>query len=208
MLHRHDTTTDAGLGDLRLVERDDGRGNADGNTRDDTADDEHASVLDGGAQCQLVHMMGKEVPKGASPKLPVSRDLRMQPRRSAAAYLPRSQLPSGAPDDAERVLAARRERRVHNTGRDTYNGGALEDRADDPDPAGKDNGPLAAEEVGKLGDGEGTDEGAGGHGGHDGSLGIGTRVAEGVLVGVIGQDAGHGRDVQSEETTADTCERT
>ena len=89
----------------------------------------------------------------------------------------------------------------------THDGGTLEDAADDPDPAGDDDGPLAADEVSQLGDGEGTDEGAGRHGGDDGALCIGAGVTEGGLVGVVGEDAGHGRDVQTEEAAADTCER-
>ena len=47
LLHRDETTTDAGLGDLRLVDGDDGRGDTDGKTRDDTANDEHAAILVG-----------------------------------------------------------------------------------------------------------------------------------------------------------------
>ena len=91
--------------------------------------------------------------------------------------------------------------------KDTHDGGTLEDAADDPDPAGDDDGPLAADEVSELGDGEGTDEGAGGHGGDDGALCVGAGVTKGGLVGVVGEDAGHGRDVQTEEAAADTCER-
>ena len=55
--------------------------------------------------------------------------------------------------------------------------------------------------------GEGADEGAGGHRSDDGALGVGPGVPEGRLVRVIGEDAGHGRDVQTEESTTDTCER-
>ncbi len=42
--------TDAGLGDLGLVEGDDGRGDTDGNTRDGAADNEHAAVLCSGLE--------------------------------------------------------------------------------------------------------------------------------------------------------------
>ena len=90
---------------------------------------------------------------------------------------------------------------------ETSLGRALEDTANDPDPPAEDNGPLATEVVGEPGDGESAGEGAGGHGGDDGALGVGVGVAEVVLVGVIGEDAGHGRDVQTEETATDTCER-
>ena len=96
--------------------------------------------------------------------------------------------------------------RLRHKDKDTHDGGALEDTADDPDPARDDDGELTTEQVGHLGDCEGTNEGAGRHGGDDGALGVGPGVAKGVLVGVIGEDAGHGRDVQTEEPTADTCE--
>ncbi len=107
----------------------------------------------------------------------------------------------------ERV-STRLGRDVDEGERKTHNRGALKNTADDPDPPRDDDRPFAADEIGELRDGEGPDEGAGGHGGDDGALSIRGRVAEGVLVSVIGEDAGHGRNVQSEEPTADTCERT
>ncbi len=69
LLQSHDTTTNARLGDLRLVERDDGRRDADSETGDDTADDEHATVLDrlevswtalGEEVCQKAHLEAVE----------------------------------------------------------------------------------------------------------------------------------------------------
>ena len=92
--------------------------------------------------------------------------------------------------------------------RTTYDGSALEDGANNPNPTRDDDRPLAANNVGKLGDSQGPEEGARRHGSDDGTLRRRVRVAERPLVGVVGEDAGHGRNVQSEETTADTCERT
>ena len=54
----------------------------------------------------------------------------------------------------------------------THDGGTLEDAADDPDPPRDDDCELATEKIGKLGNGEGTDEGASRHGGDDGALRI------------------------------------
>ena len=138
-----------------------------------------------------------------APGEPRSQDAATAKRRSLSASEP---IAISNPQMTPRTCSPPDE--TERRGRETYDGGALEDGADNPNPAREDDGPLAAEEVGKLGDREGTDEGARRHGGDDGTLSVGTRVAEGVLVGVIGQDAGHGRDVQSEEATADTCERT
>ena len=74
--------------------------------------------------------------------------------------------------------ASRRGARVRERGArqgenmDTHDRSALENTADDPDPPRDDDRELATEEIGKLGNGEGTDEGAGRHGGDDGALRI------------------------------------
>ena len=67
----------------------------------------------------------------------------------------------------------------------THLRGALEDTADDPNPAGEDDRPLATEVVGKPGDGESTGEGAGRHGGDDATLLGGARVAKVLVIGGV-----------------------
>lgn len=55
-------------------------------------------------------------------------------------------------------------------------GCALEDGADDPDEAGKDDGLLATDAIGEEGDDESAAKGAGGHRSDDGTLSIWTRL--------------------------------
>ena len=104
-------------------------------------------------------------------------------------------------------LAAPTTANRRESGGTTYDGGALENGANDPNPTGDDDRPLAADDIGELGDCQCPEEGASRHGGDDSTLRRGARVVERPLVGVVGEDAGHGRNVQTEETTADTCER-
>ena len=114
---------------------------------------------------------------------------------------------------------------------ETYDRSTLKDTANDPDPTGENDSLFTAKQVCEFCDCESTDEGTSGHGSDDGALGAGARVTESVLVGVVllwarwaavrkwkwrwgkerftyAQDTGHGRDVQTEETTTDTCKGT
>lgn len=107
----------------------------------------------------------------------------------------------------------------------THNGRALQDTTEDPDPTGDNDALLAPNLVRQACNDERTDERARGHRRDDRALGVGPWVAERVLVCIIldgasaavssrgementhAEHSGHGRNVQSEEATADTCER-
>ena len=54
--------------------------------------------------------------------------------------------------------------------KETYDGSALENRTDDPDPTGDDDGLFPTNQVGEVSDGESTDEGTSGHRSDDGAL--------------------------------------
>ena len=106
--------------------------------------------------------------------------------------------------------------------------GTLEDRANDPNPSrDHDSGPPS-QNVCQLGDQESSKEGTCRHGCDNGPLSVGPWMAERPFVCFIlearctvsgggvrrsrrrntdAQDTGHGRDVQTEQTASDTCER-
>jgi hypothetical protein len=102
----------------------------------------------------------------------------------------------------------------------------LQNASDDPDPARDHDDLLPTDPVREPADDERTGERTGGHGGDDGTLGVRPWVSKRVLVGIVlagvcvrkegmwnnegegnayAQHTGHGRDVQSEQASADTC---
>ena len=81
--------------------------------------------------------------------------------------------------------------------------GSLKDGAHDPHESGDLDGSTAREAIGQEGGGEGADQGARRHRSRDAALTSTSGTIEVALVSLGAQDTGHGRDVETEERTAD-----
>jgi hypothetical protein len=94
-----------------------------------------------------------------------------------------------------------RERKV------TYDGSALQDTAKDPNPTSDDNRVLPSNPVREVRHDQCTNQRSGRHRGDDATLRCRRRVLERPQIGFVVQHAGHRRDIETEEASADTGER-